>query len=643
MSATPAFEVDAGGPAIGNASVPSVFARTGLDRGVEPGEGAPRPNWLSILASAGAALGTPAKPAAAGGITPSAESATESDASSHGSLDASLDLSLDSSLDGRSATSSPSPSRLGWNAPASAPSADAALARTLNAAAATPNAPSLPLARATQSMYAQQPPAAPPSSGSPGNANSAVPGKTAHRPAGLSQKSAPAIDDATTAALAPTAPAVEVPALLTASAPAPVPFTALANPLASMAQAETPARPPLVTPARANPLSADSPGSFPHAQPSSSAASQPSIRQAPAILPAPTALNADTAAGIRGGNREGAWEFGAAALPTESSSSLVAENSASSSSPSAPSLAGSAPAEGIAPPSLAGSIAKADHDSDASAVGQHPAYSLDFGNSNSNGPNFDLNFSTASAEPAAVAESGAPHPGETGPRSALSASALHSAQVAGGPESASHPAQIASGPPMAAQLESAAVAHGDGTAQRPPAASVPTTTTPALQEPFTALDAHLPVTAAGAANSPTWTRSGAHSVEAGFEDPGLGWVGVRADLAAGQVHAALVPSSADAAQALGSQMSGLHAYLNDQRTPLSSLTLAAPTSSAASSGPDPGTAGNQQNPQQDDSTPAFASSNFTAGERAGNAVQPPEPIAPVPFFERAGAYISVLA
>jgi hypothetical protein len=92
----------------------------------------------------------------------------------------------------------------------------------------------------------------------------------------------------------------------------------------------------------------------------------------------------------------------------------------------------------------------------------------------------------------------------------------------------------------------------------------------ATREIFAALDAE------NAPGTPSWTLAGAHRAEAGFQDPALGWVGVRADLGVGGIHASLVPGSADAAQALGSHLAGLNSYLAEQHTPVETLTLAAP-------------------------------------------------------------------
>jgi hypothetical protein len=114
--------------------------------------------------------------------------------------------------------------------------------------------------------------------------------------------------------------------------------------------------------------------------------------------------------------------------------------------------------------------------------------------------------------------------------------------------------------------------------------------TPATaRETFAALDSGLDTrTAVG---TPSWVHAGGQRAEAGFEDPALGWVSVRADLSGGSVHAAVVPGSAEAAQALSGHMAGLSAYLADEHAPVATLTMAHPYASAMD-------AGVGQNPQQ---------------------------------------------
>ena len=141
---------------------------------------------------------------------------------------------------------------------------------------------------------------------------------------------------------------------------------------------------------------------------------------------------------------------------------------------------------------------------------------------------------------------------------------------------------------IAAQTASAGVANAAGWVRDPtgipqPQAGISDLSSkgrvePALREPFAALDAE-PAPAALA-----WTHASARQAEAGFEDPVLGWVGVRGELSGGGVHAALVPGSAEAAEQLGRQMDGLHTYLAEQRTPVESLVMSAPSGGGANTG-----------------------------------------------------------
>jgi hypothetical protein len=90
------------------------------------------------------------------------------------------------------------------------------------------------------------------------------------------------------------------------------------------------------------------------------------------------------------------------------------------------------------------------------------------------------------------------------------------------------------------------------------------------QDAFAALDAERTTPSA------TWTHAGAHHAEAGYLDPSLGWVSVRADVAGSGVHAAVVPGSAEAAQALSGHFTGLNAYLAEHHVQSATVTMAAP-------------------------------------------------------------------
>jgi hypothetical protein len=90
------------------------------------------------------------------------------------------------------------------------------------------------------------------------------------------------------------------------------------------------------------------------------------------------------------------------------------------------------------------------------------------------------------------------------------------------------------------------------------------------REVFAALDA------GSAESTPKWVRAGAHQAEAGYQDPDIGWVSVRAHARADGVHAALVPSSTEAAQSLGGHLSTLSAYLADHHSSVQSVSISAP-------------------------------------------------------------------
>lgn len=117
---------------------------------------------------------------------------------------------------------------------------------------------------------------------------------------------------------------------------------------------------------------------------------------------------------------------------------------------------------------------------------------------------------------------------------------------------------------------------------------------PPSGEAFAALDGEV------APGTPTWIHAGTQRAEAGFQDPNLGWVSVRADSSGGGIHAALVPSSTDAAQTLGGQMAGLNSYLTEHHTPLATLTIATPESRAGMAGMD--SSGNESMHQQSGQT-----------------------------------------
>jgi hypothetical protein len=87
------------------------------------------------------------------------------------------------------------------------------------------------------------------------------------------------------------------------------------------------------------------------------------------------------------------------------------------------------------------------------------------------------------------------------------------------------------------------------------------------QNPFAALDGGIGDRAVN------WNHTVPQHAEAGYMDPALGWVTVRADLHGGNVHAAVAGSSPDSATVLGAELSGLNAHLAEKRIPIESLTI----------------------------------------------------------------------
>ncbi len=138
-------------------------------------------------------------------------------------------------------------------------------------------------------------------------------------------------------------------------------------------------------------------------------------------------------------------------------------------------------------------------------------------------------------------------------------------------------------------------AHGNNAA---PAGLLTTAPAPVSASPASA-STHAAVSSSGTASpsdtfaaldrgasigAPTWTHAAAQHAEAGFHDPSLGWVGVRADLNPGGVHATLVPSSADAAQVLDGHVAGLTTHLSEEHAPVVSLSMSSPGAESSGGG-----------------------------------------------------------
>ncbi|HEY1983940.1 MAG TPA: hypothetical protein VGG85_00940 [Terracidiphilus sp.] len=142
-----------------------------------------------------------------------------------------------------------------------------------------------------------------------------------------------------------------------------------------------------------------------------------------------------------------------------------------------------------------------------------------------------------------------------------------------------------------------------------------------------------------------WFHAGTHHAEAGYLDPSLGWVGVKADSVAGGVHASVVPGSPEAAQVLGSHLSGLNSFLAEQHPQTATVSIAAPPGGQDDFGLTQGTGSNtghadRHNPEQGgspahDSKPVIATPSQTKPIHTPTAMSGPE--------MSGGIHISVLA
>lgn len=163
-------------------------------------------------------------------------------------------------------------------------------------------------------------------------------------------------------------------------------------------------------------------------------------------------------------------------------------------------------------------------------------------------------------------------------------------------------------------------------------------------------DAFAALDSADSTGSATWIHTGTQRAEAGYQDPELGWISIRADTSGGQVHAELVTGSSDAAQALGSHLDGLNSYLAERHTPVETLTLSSSdggwTGADSSAGQGQQGAGQQTGQQLEQGTAASSSSgifgNSTALSATASAAQT-EQDSGTPSSWLEGGHISVMA
>ena len=172
-------------------------------------------------------------------------------------------------------------------------------------------------------------------------------------------------------------------------------------------------------------------------------------------------------------------------------------------------------------------------------------------------------------------------------------------------------------------------------------AVMPHSAGPGTAETFAALDAQR------SAPAPTWIHAGARHAEAGYLDPALGWVAVRADAGASGLHAALLPASGEAAQVLGSHLAGLNAYLSEHHGESATVTMSAPENARDASGMGAGTHPNQgDSARQDEARGREALADRQAPRVSGNSQRGSGAASgPIAAYLPAegGRYVSVIA
>lgn len=221
---------------------------------------------------------------------------------------------------------------------------------------------------------------------------------------------------------------------------------------------------------------------------------------------------------------------------------------------------------------------------------------------------------------------------------AAQSAAVPSTRTAAAPSKSASPesaAQIASPAPAISNQPVPVPAPNTADSRLPHTNASPTPSPLSAETAFSALDAAAP------APGTVWTHAGTHHAEAGFLDPSLGWVGVRAEVSGGALHAAILPASSQAADALSAHLPALHAYVSQQHGQDIPIGLSWRENSSAGGG-------FQQSPQRDpngsaaDDPPAAVPAPTGLVTTASQAVPSVAPTgAPPPAS--GGRYISVLA
>jgi hypothetical protein len=160
----------------------------------------------------------------------------------------------------------------------------------------------------------------------------------------------------------------------------------------------------------------------------------------------------------------------------------------------------------------------------------------------------------------------------------------------------------------------------------------------------TAPDAFAALDAQSTTPTATWVHAGTHRAEAGYLDPSLGWVGVRAETNGDSLHASIIPGSGEAAQALGGHLPALNSFLADHHGSSSTVTLTSPDHHQFQSGAGhSGESSAQQQPRQGQSQNHSAPVPTQVTSEIGARLQPLSNSDSQTNYLRHGAHISVIA
>ncbi|UWZ83136.1 hypothetical protein [Occallatibacter riparius] len=167
--------------------------------------------------------------------------------------------------------------------------------------------------------------------------------------------------------------------------------------------------------------------------------------------------------------------------------------------------------------------------------------------------------------------------------------------------------------------------------------AVPQSSASTARDPFAALDRRT------AAPAPTWSQAGTHHAEAGYLDPSLGWIGVRAEGSGFALHATIVPGSGEAAQALGGHVASLNSFVAEHHGRSSTVAIASPDQGQQQSALNNSSGGSpQQQPHQQSQR---GGASLFASSAAAIAATPTSSrtTSEAPLYSRQGAHISVIA